>query len=447
MAYIASVSLGSTIGLGITSVKFYECTGNNTGCTALTNYANVSVSLFNPTYSITGITDGKTWLKVEPIGACSGTTQNIQVSGFPGPTATPAPTATAGPAPTATAVPSPTATAVPGSTATPAPTATTVVPTPTPTATAGPGPTATPTPTATETPYYLQLSRCDSAVNTVTGWTLNTYTQSQIMVGNIFLSAGGFYYQVINYQTAQPSPAGIIDGTKAGAQYQTCSDTPGAYVAPPVNPGVSLLIHTGQTFNNSSTPCAMYESTIAQNSTYVYLSGHTIPANGDYAYTTSVCNVTYSGDSNYYASLVSSSRYAFTIGSGGYINNVVQCGVIPTATPTPTPSPTPTSVVLYGIFRSQGLSTYNAHCGNNYLTNSQFYGVTTSPNSLYGTIVYADTQYTPFDGGSLWYALGADSQGNTSDFTFLPYYSLQISSTGEVISVQYLTSCSSGSQA
>ena len=93
MAYIASVSLGSTIGLGITSVKFYECTGNNTGCTALTNYANVSVSLFNPTYSITGITDGKTWLKVEPIGACSGTTQNIQVSGFPGPTATPAPTA------------------------------------------------------------------------------------------------------------------------------------------------------------------------------------------------------------------------------------------------------------------------------------------------------------------------------------------------------------------
>ena len=437
MAYTALVSLGSTIGIGITSVKLYECTGNNSGCTALSNYSNVPVSSFNPTYIVTGITDGKTWLKVEPVGACSGTTQNLQVSGFPGPTATPAPTATA--AHNATATPTPTATTV-VPTATAGPTAT---PTPTPTATAGPGPTATPTPTATETPYYLQLSRCDSAPNTVTGWTLNTYTQSQIMVGNIFYSAGGFYYQVINYQTSQPSPAGTIDGTKSN-DYTSCDQTPGHYVAPPVNPGVSLLIHTGQTFNNSSTPCAMYESSIATNSGTVYLSGHTIPANGDYAYTTAVCNETYAGDSNYYASLANSSRYAFTIGSGGYINNVVQCGVIPTATPTPTPSPTPTSVVLYGIFRSTGLSTFNGHCNNNYVTNAQFYGQTTSPISLYGTIVYADTEYTPFDGGSLWYALGNDSQSNTSD---LPYYSIQIISTGEVTSVQYLTNCDSGSQA
>jgi len=100
--------------------------------------------------------------------------------------------------------------------------------------------------------------------------------------------------------------------------------------------------------------------------------------------------------------------------------------------------------VLYGIFRSTGLSTFNGHCNNNYVTNAQFYGQTTSPNSLYGTIVYADTEYTPFDGGSLWYALGNDSQSNTND---LPYYSIQIISTGEVTSVQYLTSCSSGSQA
>lgn len=436
MAYTALVSLGSTIGIGITSVKLYECTGNNSGCTALSNYSNVPVSSFNPTYIVTGITDGKTWLKVEPVGACSGTTQNLQVSGFPGPTATPAPTATATTAPSATATPTPTPTATAG----PGPTAT---PTPTPTATAGPGPTATPTPTATETPYYLQLSRCDSAPNTVTGWTLNTYTQSQIMVGQIFYSAGGYYYQVINYQTAQPSPAGIIDGTKSN-DYTSCDQTPGHYVAPPENPGVSLLIHTGQTFNNSSIPCAMYESSIATNSGTVYLSGHTIPANGDYAYTTSICNETYAGNSNYYASLVSGGRYAFTIGSGGYINNVVQCGVIPTATPTPTPSPTPTSLVLYGLFRSQGLSAYNSHCNNSYTTNAQFYGVTTSPNSLYGTIVYADTEYTPFDGGGLFYALGTDSQSSTND---LPYYSIQIISTGEVTSVQYLTSCSGSSQA
>jgi hypothetical protein len=154
MAYIASVSLGSTIGLGITSVKLYECTGNNTGCTALTNYGNVAVSLFNPTYTITGITDSKTWLKVEPVGACSGTTQNIQVTGFPGPTATPAPTATAGP--TATPSPTPTATAGSGPTATPTNT---------------PTPTSTSTPTPTPTPSATALPGCSSTIS-------NTYAPS-----------------------------------------------------------------------------------------------------------------------------------------------------------------------------------------------------------------------------------------------------------------------------
>ena len=187
----------------------------------------------------------------------------------------------------------------------------------------------------------------------------------------------------------------------------------------------------------------MYESDIATNSVTLYLSGHTIPANGDYAYDTNVCVTTFIGDGTYYAVLANSSKYTMTIGPTGYINNVVQCGAIPTATPTPTPSPTPTSVVLYGLFRSQGLSTFNGHCENNYTTNAQFYGVTTSPNSLYGTIVYADTEYTPFDGGGLFYALGTDSQSNTND---LPYYSIKIISTGEVTSVQYITSCSGSPQ-
>jgi hypothetical protein len=209
--------------------------------------------------------------------------------------------------------------------------------TPTPTLTATP----TPTPTATPTPYYLQLSRCDSAPNTVTGWTLNAYTQLQIQVGDIFYSAGGSYYQVINYQQSPPSPAGIIDGSKSN-DYTSCDQTPGHYVAPTVDPGVSLLIHTGQTFNNTAEPCNMYESAIATNSTNVFLNGHTIPANGDYAYTTAACNVTFVGNSYYYASLVNSIRYTFTIGDGGYINNVTNCANVPTFTPTPTPTVTPT---------------------------------------------------------------------------------------------------------
>ena len=205
-----------------------------------------------------------------------------------------------------------------------------------------PTPTLTPTPTATPTPYYLQLQPCTQAPGTGVVWTINAYTQLQIQVGDIFWSAGGAYYQVINYQQAQPNPVGTIDGSKAPSEIQSCADTPNPYVPPTVNPGVSLLIHTGQTFGNSSGPCNMYESDIATNSTNVYLSGHTIPANGDYAYTTAACNQTYVGNSNYYASLVNSIRYTFTIGDGGYINNVTNCANVPTFTPTPTPTVTPT---------------------------------------------------------------------------------------------------------
>jgi hypothetical protein len=164
MAYTASVSLGSPIGIGITSVKLYECSGNNSGCTALANYTNVAVSLFNPTYLITGITDSNRWLKIEPVGACSGTTQNLQVSGFPGPTSTPAPTAT-----TPSATPAPTASTTPG-----------------PTATAGPGPTATPTPTPTPSsttpgPTATALPGCSSVVSgEYTGSTLYNYPDRQL---------------------------------------------------------------------------------------------------------------------------------------------------------------------------------------------------------------------------------------------------------------------------
>jgi hypothetical protein len=200
----------------------------------------------------------------------------------------------------------------------------------------------------------------------------------------------------------------------------------------------------------------MQQSNIATNSGTVFLSGHTIPANGDYAYTTAACNVTYVGNSNYYASLAGGTKYAFTIGDGGYINNVIDCTNAPTDTPTPTPTatgtPTPTPTVtptptptetpppptLYGVFRSEGLSTFNGHCENNYSINYPFFGITTSINSLYGTTVYSDMEYTPFDGGSLWYAVGNSGDSNTNT---LPYYVMQITSSGEVISVQSITSC------
>ena len=139
MAYTALVGLGSQIGVGITSVKLYQCGNNCTSCTPITNYTNVAVSSFNsPGLSVTGITDGTTCIKAEPVGVCSGSTQCIIISGIPGPT--PSPTV---PLPTPTA--SSTAPAPTASTTAPAPTASATAPAPTASATA---PAPTPTPSA-----------------------------------------------------------------------------------------------------------------------------------------------------------------------------------------------------------------------------------------------------------------------------------------------------------
>jgi len=149
MPFSATINLG-TVGVAITSVKLYGCTGtsggNCTGCNALTGYENVSVSTFPLTVS--GIPNGVTYIQAEALGACSAdlVKQCISISGIPGAT----------PAPTSTMTPTPTGTSAPGSTPTPTGTLT---PTPTPSATT-PGATsncefvvsaniATPTPTAT----------------------------------------------------------------------------------------------------------------------------------------------------------------------------------------------------------------------------------------------------------------------------------------------------------
>lgn len=118
--------------------------------------------------------------------------------------------------------------------ATPTPTQTptpTITPTVSPTRLTNVTLTPTPTITQTQTPasrYYLLLSRCDSAPNTVTGWTMNNYLQSQCKVGDIFFSAGGFYYQVVNYDVNPHG--GIIDGSKNTEGFTSCDDTPYHYV-------------------------------------------------------------------------------------------------------------------------------------------------------------------------------------------------------------------------
>jgi hypothetical protein len=131
-----------------------------------------------------------------------------------------------------TATPTPTGAPLATDTPTPTPQPATATPTPTPVT----GATATPTPTPQGEPeFYLQLQPCDSAPGTGIRWTINTYPQSEIMVGDIFWSAGGAYYQVINYQIEQPNPIGDIDGSKS-TEYTSCSQTPGSYIAPTATP-------------------------------------------------------------------------------------------------------------------------------------------------------------------------------------------------------------------
>ena len=389
MAYIASVSLGSTIGLGITSVKFYECTGNNTGCTALTNYGNVPVSFFNPTYTITGITDGKTWLKVEPVGACSGTTQNIQVTGFPGPTATPAPTST--PAPTATAGPGPTATPVPP-TATPVtPTATPVTPTATPVT-----PTATPiTPTATPiTPTPTALPGCGSTVSgTFTGSTMNNYDDIQLNFAGV---ANG---SIINFTC-------------------TANDRPN-----------NISIRTALT---------VLESTLWFGNSSGYLPE-------DYYYPTAgtgpiTLSITYDNTKTYYIDVLTAPALAPPNELNDFWEVGIQCLGVPSATATPTP--TATTPPLYGYFRSGGQSNIDTFCSSpGYQTSAAWYSTgTTLPAAISYTRVYENTDYVPFNGFNLWYAVATDNINTLNDGQF---NAIQIDNDGYITSTA-LRNCAGG---
>ena len=113
MAFSSTITLG-TVGTNVTHVSLVQCTGEGTGCQAITgaDYSSVSVSSFPVT--VTTLLDTTTHIKVtaaspgSPSNQCT-TLQNIAITGIPAPTATPTPTPT--PTPTATPTPTPTPTA------------------------------------------------------------------------------------------------------------------------------------------------------------------------------------------------------------------------------------------------------------------------------------------------------------------------------------------------
>jgi hypothetical protein len=165
-------------------------------------------------------------------------------------------------------------------------------------------------------PYYYTLIPCAGGSNQYsTGNPPGTFTSGDIVEG-----ATETYYVIGGSTTTDP---GGIKITVFASILEDCPIVP----TPTPDPGQIILIHTGQTYFNTTEPCAMSQFAIATNGRNVYLNGTNVPANGLYAYNTAACLVgdEYIGDSNYYASIANSIKYAFTIGSGGYINNVTVC--------------------------------------------------------------------------------------------------------------------------
>jgi len=369
MAYTALVGLGSQIGVGITSVKLYQCGNNCTSCTPITNYTNVAVSSFNsPGLSVTGITDGTTCIKAEPVGVCSGSTQCIIISGIPGPT----------PSPT---VPLPTPTA---SSTAPAPTASTTAPAPTASATA---PAPTPTPSATSLPG------CSSIVS-------GEYTGSTLY----------------NYDDRQLNFAGVANGSIITF---TCTAN---------NRPNNISIRTALT---------VLESTGWFGSSEGYSSG-------DYWYPTAgtgpkTLTITYDNTKTYYIdTLTAPATLLPPNDESDYWEVNISC-----SGPAPTPTPSSTTPPLYGFFRSNPKVLYNGHCNDNQVTSAAFYSTSSTIPLMLNTTVYTNTSYAAWVGGEFYYAVSSDNTFNTN---VQPYYAIKVNDLGEVISVQYISSCTGGSQ-
>ena len=123
MAINVSITINGGADIGPT-YNIYECTGTVGSPTCNVSPLESTVSLTKGTpYTVTGVNNSTTVLKVTSIGTCTSSAY-LEIVGAPGPapTQTPTPTQTATPTPTAT--PGATQTATPTQTPTPTPTAT-----------------------------------------------------------------------------------------------------------------------------------------------------------------------------------------------------------------------------------------------------------------------------------------------------------------------------------
>ena len=362
MPFSATINLG-TVGVAITSVKLYGCTGtsggNCTGCTALTGYENVSVSTFP--LLVSSIPNGVTYIQAEALGACSAdlVKQCISISGIPG--ATPAPTST----------PTPT-------------------PTPTPSNTSGTTPNPTSTQTQTPTPSATALPGCGS-----------------IVTGEY---AGPLEH---NYDDCQLAFPGVSNGSIISF---TCTAN---------NRPNNISIRTDSTV-------------IASTGWFGNSSGYD---SGDYWYPTAgtgpiTLTITYNNTNTYYIDTLTAPALTAPYEESDYWEVNISC-----SGPAPTPSPSATTPPLNGFFRSNPSAVYNGHCNDNQVTSAQFYSTASTIPFMINTTVYTDTSYTAWAGGESYYAV---SSNNTFNTNVQPYYAIKVNDSGEVISVQYITSCTGG---
>ena len=210
-----------------------------------------------------------------------------------------------------------------------------------------------PTPTSTPYMYWYELIRCDDGTTTCYSVPM---AGGASLAGRVFYSGGQVHYTIGNYtNTTDTDPGnGACSGKVEGSVLDpgvTCSSL--GYTPPTSGPAIvghGLRIYTGATYTSGTNACnaSVYQSDAGASGVTLFLSGHTVPANTDFLYTTEYCtDVATSGNGNYYIGFSGATKYVFTISNGGgQINNLTDCSApVPTQTasePAPTPTTTPT---------------------------------------------------------------------------------------------------------
>jgi len=378
MAFSSTITItGST---NITNFDIFQCpTSGCTGCVAITGSTGENVSRMKLlTGHTVSVDQGYRYIKLVADTTTCNNSICMEVVGIPTFTPTPTPTRTPTPTPTPTTV-GPTSTPIPA-TATPIPATSTPTPIPA---------TSTPTPTGTPTPTPIPLPGCGSTI-------IGSYT--------------GASYTLITHSL---SFTGATNGGLITVQY-TANTRPNRFN---IYGGGNLIVSS--LWAGSDT-----------NYTGPW-TGNPIDADGD-GYISFVYNSSLSyelrvdvGGSNPENALDDS--YSVTFSCAG-----------PTSTPTSTPTPTPTPVYLRYI--STGLSTFNAHCGNNYVTSMVIRNVSSTIDGMLNTLV-RDQYDNPINGGNLYYVVSSEQTFNTNN---PPYKVIKIDQYGYVETVTLLSSCSSG---